>query len=237
MKTLIVIPCYNAQSTIEDVIKRVPREFKSNLLVIDDGSTDSVCRILKKNNIRFIKHRINRGYGAAQKTGIMFALKKAYDIVVILHADGQYPPEKIPILVLPIIGGKADIVSGSRMLTNSKREEMPILRIFGNRLLTFLENLILKTSITCYHCGFRAYSRRLLLSVNFLLNSDSFGFDSEILFQAVNKGFKIKEIPIDASYGAEVSYLNPITYGIDILKLIFRLFAHKFSLRKSKQFE
>jgi len=236
MRTLIVIPCYNARSTLEDVIKRTPKEFRAGLLVVDDGSTDDTINVLEKNDIKFIRHQRNLGYGAAQKTGFRFAVRNGYDLVVILHADGQYPPEKIQSLISPIIKEEADIVSGSRMLKESNRREMPILRNVGNRFLSLLENLALGTSLNCYHCGFRAYSKKFLESVNFTLNSNGFEFDSEILFQAVSKGFRIKQIPIDAHYGKEISYLKPLTYGLSILRIVSNYTFCRLHITKSEQY-
>jgi len=239
-RIFIVIPAYNAEDTLEDVLKRIPDEFKNKdrVIVVDDASTDRTHQIARDFGAIFIKHPKNRGYGGAQKTGFIEALKRGADVAVLLHADGQYPPEDIPRMIKPIIDNECEAVSGSRILGgNVLRGGMPHYKYFGSLFLTSLENIFFGMGISEFHSGYRAYSRRVLENINFNLNSDKFIFDSEILLQIKEKKMKIKEVKIPTFYGAEVSYLDPIKYGLRILGIIIRYSLHKTRLVNLKQFE
>jgi glycosyltransferase involved in cell wall biosynthesis len=237
MKTIIVIPAYNAEKTIESVFRRIPKNSYDEIIVVNDGSKDKTSKIVKKYNVKLIEHKKNRGYGGAQKTGFKEAIKDGADIVALVHADGQYAPEELPNIKKPIENGDADVVLGSRALHGKMLEGgMPLTRYIGNRLLTFLENLVLNMDISEYHTGYRVYSRKALEGVRFDLNSDKYEFDSEILIQCKLKKLKIKEVPTPTHYGEEISYLNPLTYGFRILKILINYIAHRLYLRRDPKY-
>lgn len=237
MKTVIVIPAYNAEKTIEGVLKRIPKNSYDEIIIVNDGSDDRTSEIIKKHKVKLLEHKKNRGYGGAQKTGFKEALKNGADIIALLHADGQYPPEELPKIKKPIENGNADVVLGSRALHGKMLEGgMPLTRFIGNRFLTFIENLILRMNISEYHTGYRVYSRKALEKILFDLNSDKYEFDSEILIQCKLKKLKIKEIPIPTYYGEEISYLNPWDYGFRIIKVLINYIIHRLHIRRDTKY-
>src|SRR4029077_3202657 len=186
-------------------------------------------------------HARNFGYGANQKTCYIEALKAGADIVVMLHPDYQYDPTLLPNLIAPIKAGEADIVLGSRLLQGHVvAQGMPWWKFLGNRFLTRVENKILKLNLAEYHTGYRAYNRKVLEEVPFLLNSDNFVFDQEMIVQVVHLGFRVKEVPVPTRYFREASsasFLASVNYGLSILFLMGRYLLHRFSLFNQKQFE
>jgi glycosyltransferase involved in cell wall biosynthesis len=237
MKTIIVIPAYNAEKTIESVFKRIPKKSYDEIIVVNDGSKDKTSEIVKKYKVRLIEHKENKGYGGAQKTGFKQALEDGADMIALVHADGQYAPEELPELVKPIRDGEVDVVLGSRVLGGKMLEgKMPLLKFIGNRFLTFVENLVLRMNISEYHTGYRVYSRKALENIRFDLNSDKYEFDSEILIQCKLKKLKIKEIPIQTYYGEEKSYLNPWTYGLRVFKVLLNYVDHRLHIRRDQKY-
>lgn len=230
-KIVVIMPAYNAEKTIGDVFKRVPKDAYKRIfefIVINDGSeddTENVVKNLKKKykKIKLVNHEHNKGYGRAQKTGYREALKDGADIAVLLHSDGQYAPELLLEMIKPIEEGEADIVGGSRMLGGKALEgNMPLVRYYGNIFLTKLENFVFRMNLTSYHDGYKAYSRKALEEIPFEKYSNDFYFDSEMLVGAKRKNLKIVEIPIPTRYAGEKSYLNPIKYGFGVLGVIFK---------------
>ena len=240
MKIGILIVAYNAQNTLAKVLDRIPSDFATqidSILVCDDASTDDTHNVglLYQSNsklpLTIVRHQINLGYGGNQKTGYQWALEKNLDLVVLLHGDGQYAPEFLPQMVEPILSGRADVVFGSRMITQggARQGGMPLYKFIGNKILTTLQNRLAKVSLTEWHSGFRAYSVAALRKVNFLKNSDYFDFDSQIILQMIGARQRIVEIEIPTFYGDEISRVNGIKYGIKILihTLKFRLSSNK----------
>lgn len=236
MKAIIVMPAYNAEKTIKNVFEMISPDAMScisEFIIVDDGSTDSTIKIVdelkKKHNIKLLKHKQNIGYGGAQKTGFKQALKDNADIMVLLHADGQYDPNLIPKLIAPLEKGEADIVQGSRILGGGALDGgMPFYKYIGNRFLTLLENLAYGMNLAEYHSGYMLYSKKALTTIPFEKLSNTFHYDGEMLLMAGKKKLKILELPIPTHYADEKSHLNPITYGIDVLKIILKNFMGKY---------
>jgi len=161
--------------------------------------------------------------------------------VVMLHPDHQYDSKLVPDLVEPILSGKADMVMGSRILNGRALEGgMPFWKFLANRILTTAENIVFRTRLTDCHSGFRAYSRRLLMTVPFLLNADDFVFDSQMIAQAVYLGFKIDEIPVQARYFPEASSVNfkvSTIYGLKTLGVMVRFILQRLGLIHLRIFE
>ena len=240
MKIGILIVAYNAQETLTQVLDRIPVEFAKqidSILVCDDASTDDTHNVslqYQSNSrlpLTIVHHEINLGYGGNQKTGYQWAIEKNLDLVVLLHGDGQYAPEYLPQMVEPIVSGRADVVFGSRMITQggARQGGMPLYKFVGNKILTTLQNRLAKVSLTEWHSGYRAYSVAALRKVNFLKNSDYFDFDSQIILQMIGARQRIIEIEIPTFYGDEISRVNGIKYGLKILihTLKFRLSSNK----------
>ncbi len=240
MKIGVLIVAYNAEDTLARVLDRIPQDFAQkidSILICDDASTDNTHQVgleYKSGSnlpLTIVRHEINLGYGGNQKTGYLWALKKNLDAVILLHGDGQYAPEYLPQMVEPIISGQADVVFGSRMITQggARKGGMPLYKYVGNKILTYLQNSLAKVSLTEWHSGYRAYSVSALRKVNFLKNSDYFDFDSQIILQMIGARQRITEIEIPTFYGDEISRVNGIKYGLKILihTLKFRLSSNK----------
>ena len=236
----MLIVAFNAQETLTKVLDRIPSDFVKQIdaiLVCDDASTDDTHKIglsyqsKSQLPLTIVRHEINLGYGGNQKTGYQWALEKDLDLVVLLHGDGQYAPEYLPQMVEPIVSGRADVVFGSRMITQggARQGGMPLYKFVGNKILTTLQNRLAKVSLTEWHSGYRAYSVASLRKINFLKNSDYFDFDSQIILQMIGARQRIVEIEIPTFYGDEISRVNGIKYGIKILihTLKFRLSSNK----------
>jgi len=164
-------------------------------------------------------------------------MKKGYDIVVMVHGDAQYPPEYIMPLIKPIEEGKAEFMFGSRMAGDPLGGRMPLYKFFGNIFLTTVENIVLRTKLTEFHSGFRAYSVKALQEVPMDLDSDGFHFDSEIIIQFVEARKKIGEITIPTFYGDEKCNVKVINYGLNILKELLRYLLTKFNVRRYRKYD
>ncbi len=226
MKTIAVMPAYNAAKTLKKTYLDIPKGVVDKVLVVDDGSKDNTVEIAQKLHLEIITHPQNRGYGANQKTCYTLALSQGADIVIMIHPDYQYDSSLIPALIEPIKQGKIDIMLGSRIRT--RREAlaggMPRYKYLGNRLLTLLENIILGQNLSEYHTGFRAYTRNILSDLPFHKYSDDFVFDQQILIGAAAKGARIGEIPVPVRYFPEASSINfyrSVIYGLSILRDLF----------------
>lgn len=240
-KVVIFMPAYNVGHLVERTYREIPEEFQANILMVNDGSTDNTEEVAKKLGIKVVNHPVNKGYGAAQKTGYAEALKNGADIVVMVHSDYQHDPGYISALIEPLKNGEADVALGSRILAGKVVSQgMPFYKFLGNRLVTGIENLILRANISDYHTGFRAYRREALEKIPFQRNSDGYIFDSEFLIQAINKGLKIKEVAIPTRYPKEASsidFFGSVRYGLGILGALGRFLLHHWGIKKSPQFE
>lgn len=240
-RIIIVLPAYNAAKTLEKTYADIPREKIYKIILVDDVSQDQTVEIARALGLSVVIHIQNRGYGGNQKTCYLEALKEGADVVVMLHPDHQYDSKLVPEMVEPILSGRADMVMGSRILNGRALEGgMPLWKFAANRVLTVTENLVYQTDLTDCHSGFRAYSRRLLTTVPFLLNSDDFVFDSQIIAQAVYLGFKITEIPVQARYFPEASSVNfkvSTVYGLKTVGVMLRFFLQRHRLAHSRFFD
>lgn len=230
---LIAIPAYNAALTLERLVARLPRDSDATATryayaAVDDGSSDDTARVLERLRselppLVILRHPKNRGYGGAVKTLLAHALETGVDIAAIVHADGQYAPEKLPELSAPLRRGEADLVQGSRMLGGGALAGgMPFYKYAANRLLTAVENRAFGMRLAEFHSGYMLYSRRALETIPFARLSDSFDFDLEMLVCARILGLRIAEVAIPTRYADEVSHLKPVSYGLDVLAVVRR---------------
>jgi glycosyltransferase involved in cell wall biosynthesis len=242
-KVIVVMPAWNAARTLQRTVSAIPRDWVDEIILVDDKSTDDTVALARTlPELRVVWHPHNVGYGGNQKTCYLEALQRDADAVVMLHPDGQYPPDLIPLMVEPILAGRADLVLGSRFLTpgGALAGGMPRWKYMANRLLTTVENRILGTGFAELHTGYRAYSRRLLLEVPWLRNSLDFAFDSQLLFQAVHFGFRIEEVPCSTIYtddDSNVSFKQGVVYGTKTLSAAARLVLHRAGIWKSRRYQ
>jgi glycosyltransferase involved in cell wall biosynthesis len=235
-KVIVVLPAYFAERTLEKTIADVPRDCVDEMILVDDHSADRTVELARRLGLRVHQHDRNRGYGGNQKTCYTLALESGAGIIVMLHPDYQYDPRLIRYFVELIRDGYFDIMLGSRI--RSRREAlaggMPAYKYYANRFLSFIENIASGQNLGEWHSGMRAYRREVLESIDFMGNSDDFVFDTQFLFQAVEKGFRIGEIPVPVRYFGEASSINfqrSLRYGMSTLVVatghFFRSFAHK----------
>ncbi len=240
-RIIIVLPAYNAAQTLEKTYADIPKEKVYKIILVDDVSQDQTVEVAHALGLSVVIHIQNRGYGGNQKTCYLEALKEGADVVVMLHPDHQYDSKLVPELVQPILSGKADMVLGSRILNGRALEGgMPFWKYVANRVLTTTENFIFRTRLTDCHSGFRAYSRTLLTTVPFLLNSDDFVFDSQMIAQAIYFGFKIDEIAVQARYFPEASSVNfkvSTIYGLKTVGVMLRYILQRLGLVRSRFFD
>jgi len=238
-KIIVVLPAYNAEKTLERTFNQIPKNIVDEVILVDDGSQDKTVEVAKRLNLTFVVHPKNLGYGANQKTCYREALKRGADIVVMLHPDYQYPPQLVDALASLVASGLFDVALGSRILGGfALKGGMPLYKYIANRILTFIDNIILGAKLSEYHTGFRAFSKKFLLNIPLLENSDDFVFDNEILVQAVYFGYKIGEISAPSSYHPDCSSINlirSIRYGWGVLLtalkfILCKIFGIKFSI-------
>ncbi len=246
-KIAIFIPTYNASKTLPLVLDRIPADLKKKvkeIFVVDDASQDNTYligvgykKVRKIPNLNVYKHEKNRGYGGNQKFAYRYAINKGFDIVVMLHGDAQYAPEKISYLLEPLEKGKADMVFGSRMQGRPLKGGMPLYKFIGNKVLTAIENRVLGLRLSEYHSGFRLYSCEALKKIPFEICSNDFHFDTDILIQFKVAGLRIAERPIPTYYGDEKSHVNIVKYGLGILYSLSKYVLHKCHIWEVPKFD
>jgi glycosyltransferase involved in cell wall biosynthesis len=234
VKIGVLVVAYEASTTLEAVLNRIPQDFRSSIstiLVCDDASKDDTYQVgMRAKNARpdlpleVIRRPVNLGYGGNQKAGYRWMIDNNLDVVVLLHGDGQYAPEFLPQMVRPIIAGEADVVFGSRMLNrgDALKGGMPKYKYIGNKVLTFLQNQIAGVKLSEWHSGYRAYSIASLKGVGFELNADYYDFDTQIILQMIESRQRIAEIAIPTFYGDELSRVNGVRYAWRILRHTLR---------------
>jgi glycosyltransferase involved in cell wall biosynthesis len=220
-KVCVVMPAYNAASTLERTVAEIPRDVVDDIILVDDRSHDDTAKVGRELGLHTIVHDENRGYGGNQKTCYRAALERGADIVVMVHPDYQYTPKLVPAMASCIASGLYDVALGSRILGGRALEGgMPLYKYVANRFLTATENLLLGEKLSEYHTGYRAFSRELLETLPLEENDDDFIFDNQMLVQAVAFGFKIAEVTCPTAYFDEASSINfrrSVKYGLGVL--------------------
>jgi len=238
-KVVVVMPAYNAAKTIEKTYADIPAGLVDHIILVDDVSQDETVEIAARLGIEVVVHVQNRGYGGNQKTCYLHALAADADIVVMLHPDYQYDSRRVPELIRPIVEGCADLVLGSRLLGDPLAGGMPLYKYLANRFLTLCENLVLRQHLSECHTGLRAYSRRMLETIPFVLNSDDFVFDTQVIVQAVAFGFRIAEIAVPTRYFKEASSVNfrrSVVYGLATLKTLLDYLLDRAGIKPQPRF-
>jgi len=250
-KLLIFIVAYNAETTIKQVLSRIPVELKSNfdvhILAIDDASTDQTF-IAGKNaqdelhlpfDFTILRNPKNLGYGGNQKVGYHYAIQNSFDYVALIHGDGQYAPECLPILMESFSNPAVGAVFGSRMMKHGDalKGGMPIYKYVGNKILTGIENKLLKSDLSEFHSGYRIYKIDALKQIPFDLNTNDFHFDTEIIVQLTAKGIPIVELPIPTYYGDEICRVNGLKYAKDVVKTVLQYRAQQLGIFYDPRFD
>jgi glycosyltransferase involved in cell wall biosynthesis len=220
MNLTIVIPAYNEEKKIANVLDSIPDKIRSNVIVVNDGSKDKTEEIVKKFNVRLISHKVNKGYGAAIKTGFNEALKNKPDVIITFDADAQHYASDLNEILKPIKNSQADIVIGSRFL-DKENSNIPYYRRLGISFITYLINFLLKTNITDAQSGFRAYKREILRNIQ--IKETNMSASLEILFNLPDHT-RVKEIPIKCDYSNTQHSTNPISHGLQLVRTIIKLY-------------
>jgi len=248
-RLLIFIVAYNAERTIEKVLSRIPPSLHSGgleVLIIDDSSKDNTfaqgLRCQQRNSafkITVLRTAENQGYGGNQKLGYRYAIDNGFDIVALIHGDGQYAPEKLPELLKPLVCDEADVVIGSRMIDKraARRGGMPLYKWIGNQILTGFQNRILGTRLSEFHSGYRLYSTKALAQIPFEKNTNDFHFDTEIIIQLVLKKLRMAELAIPTFYGNEICYVNGLKYACNVFKSTIRARLCRLHLFYDRKFD
>ena len=239
-RTIIVLPAYNAEATLERQIAASPPSCYDELIVVDDASTDRTAEIAAEIALRLpvtlISHAGNLGYGGNQKTCYREALQRGATFVAMLHPDMQYDARLIPAAIGILRTEVCDVVLGNRIRTRREALEggMPVVKYLANRGLTVLENVLSGQNLGEWHSGFRAYRREVLERLPFQAMSDDFVFDSQLLVQCVEFGFKLGDLPMPVRYFEEASSINfrrASVYALETMWTFARWYTHRLGLR------
>jgi len=229
MSLVIVIPAYNAAAHIEGVLRRIAHIDGGELarvVIVNDGSTDDTAERIRQARftrcpLTLIDRPKNGGYGAAMKDGLEAAREHSPELVACVHADGQYSPEALPGLCRALRGRGLDLLQGSRIASGTALSGgMPLYKYVANAALNQLENHTLQLNMTDYHSGYLIYGPRAL-ALPFRALSNSFVFDLEVIASARARKLAVGEAPIPTHYGNEVSHLNPVSYGLRVLRVMW----------------
>ena len=238
-KLVVVLPAYNAAKTLEQTYQELPMDLVDEVILVDDHSPDDTAEVGRSLGIKhIIRHEQNKGYGGNQKTCYNTALELDADIVVMVHPDYQYTPKLVASMSYLIANGLYHVVLGSRILgKGALKGGMPWYKYVANRILTLAQNILLNEKLSEYHTGYRAFSKEVLQSINYNINSDNFVFDNQMLSQIFYEGYDIAEITCPTKYFDDASSINlkdSSVYGLGVLRvsLIHRLC--KWGLMKSK---
>ncbi|TSA15917.1 glycosyltransferase family 2 protein [bacterium] len=231
-KVIVVLPAYQAERTLEQTVREIPRQIVDEIILVDDASSDRTMEIAEALHLVVERHPLNKGYGGNQKTCYSLALARGADIIIMLHPDYQYDPRLIPHFVDFIRNDYFDVMLGTRIRTRKEALAggMPKYKYISNRFLTIFENIVTGQNLSEWHTGMRAYSRQVLEAIDFKHNSDDFVFDSQVLFQIIEHGFRIGEIPVPVRYFAEASSINfvrSVRYGVGTVLVALRFLVHK----------
>jgi len=227
----VILPAYNEEKTIYDVIQRIPHNISKDLrvIVVDDGSTDNTSKEAERAGAYVLRHRKNLGVGAAMKTAVEASLQNGADILVKIDADGQHDPTEIPKLIKPILDNEADLVVGAR--SKQVFQKMPFPKRYGNFFFSWLVRFVVACQVYDSQSGFRAMTRKLVESISF---DSKFTYTQEMIIKAARRRFRIKEVKICCNrrvVGDSKVVLNVYVYGTKVLPIILRACGNRESFR------
>ncbi|MCD6560182.1 MAG: glycosyltransferase family 2 protein [Deltaproteobacteria bacterium] len=225
MKLSIIIPAYNEKKTIKNLMEKISLiDIPKEIIIVDDYSSDGTSEILaeiESDEVKVFYHERNMGKGAAVRTAIKHITG---DIIIIQDADLEYDPGDYPVLIKPIVEGRADAVYGSRFLGGPHRV-LFFRHYVGNRMLTTFSNMLSNLNLTDMETGYKAFKREVIQGLN--LRSNKFGFEPEITMKLARSRFVIYEVPI-SYYGRDYSEGKKITWKDGIAALFHTLWFRFF---------
>ena len=246
MRIGILVVAYNAEASLRSVIERIPSGIMDKveeIFVFDDAShdgTQEVSRALESEfdgKVKFFRNETNLMYGGNQQRGYKYAIERGFDIVVLLHGDGQYAPEVMQDLLTPLEEGDCDMVMGSRMMIRGAalRGHMPMYKYLGNKILTWTENTLVGSRFTEFHSGYRAYSISALKTIPLGHMTWNWHFDTQIILEFLKRGYRVDEVPIPTYYGDEICHVNGIAYAMNCV-LETAKYALKYRRQQSQRY-
>ncbi|HOX49957.1 MAG TPA: glycosyltransferase family 2 protein [Fibrobacteria bacterium] len=231
MNLFVVIPAYQAASTLRETVERIPATDWDRILrlaIVEDGSRDATGEVARELASRFPRIEVlsngrNLGYGPTVKRGLEEARRSGCEVAAVLHADGQYPPERLVEFADLCVERKLSLLQGSRHRSGgARRGGMPLYKIVAGKLLVALENRTFGLRLTDYHSGYLFHHRSALDRIPYARLGDSFDFDLQAIACARSLGLAVGEEAIATRYAGEESHLNPVTYGLRVLKVLAR---------------
>lgn len=210
-----LICAYNEEKHIKKVVNKTLK-YVDKVIVVEDGSKDDTLKELKKTKAIVLSHKINKGKGEALKTGFRYCLKKKYDPIILLDADGQHDPSEISKLLRKLNEGY-DIVIGRRRKSKS---DMKLIRRLANFSSSFILSLILKQKVHDTQSGYRVIKSKVIKNLN--LESKKYDLESELLIKSAKKGYRIGEVEVKTIYGEEVSTIHPVKDTLRFFRLIYK---------------
>lgn len=222
MKIFIVVPFYNEQKHIVDVVKGVSK-YKFPIVLVDDGSTDSSNRKLqesKKPGIQILTHKINLGKGAAMKTGADYAFDQGADAVIFMDGDNQHHPDDLSKFIKKLDEGKHDVVLGTRSFTYG----VPLIRFLGNKLASFILVLFFGIYVSDVLCGFKALTKKAYKIIRW--ESTGYGVETEIIARIGKNKIKTCEVPVKAIYHDKVKGVTML----DAFGIMFEIVKWRFTI-------
>lgn len=219
-KILVALPAYNEERYIGSVVLKA-QQYADEVIVLDDGSTDDTAEIARLAGATVIRHKENKGKGAAIQSILAEAKRRTLDVLVLLDADSQHNPDEIPNLLKPISEGY-DLVIGSREL---QRNNIPAYRRIGQKILLHSTHFLSRKRLSDSECGFRAFSPRAVAELK--LSQGGFAIETEMIAAAAEKGLAVTEVPISAIYTKDGSTLNPVRHGLVVLAQILAMISER----------
>jgi len=240
-KVVVVLPAYNAAKTLEITYNEIDFNIVDDVILVDDLSKDDTVGVGKKLGINhIIVHEKNKGYGGNQKSCYNKALEIGADIVIMLHPDYQYTPKLIPAMAGLLGSGLYHVVLGSRILgKGALKGGMPLVKWIANRGLTLFQNIMMNAKLSEYHTGYRAFTREVLESIDYNVNSDNFVFDNQMLAQIWYADYEIAEITCPTKYfddASSINLKNSSIYGLGVLKTSVQFRLQKWGWIKNRIF-
>ncbi len=218
MKTCLLLPAYNESKTIGQIIQETS-EFISEIVVIDDGSSDETAEIASASGVVCLANATNCGKGSALRKGFAYTLKHGYQLVFTMDSDGQHDPADIPRFLEHFDNTHPDILIGARETKNSQTS-MPFHRRINNRLISYVGSKLCGQRVPDFQSGYRLIRAEVLQHVH--LETERYETESELLIKAGRLGFRIESLPIQTRYGDEVSHIKPLREMWLFTKLLFR---------------
>lgn len=235
----VFIIAYNAVNHLIKTIERIPKDVYDRveeIFVIDDCSKDNTYyaalgykHLHGVDKLTIHRNEKNQGYGGNQKVGYQYAIDRGFDIVALVHGDGQYAPEALGYLLEPLEKNQADMVFGSRMSTRGAaiKGGMPLYKFLGNRILTVIQNKLSGLKLSEYHSGYRLYSTAALKRIPFESFTNNWHFDTEIILALAEREMRIVERPIPTYYGDEICHVNGIPYALHCIQTSWRFYQNR----------